>query len=261
MRVIVCIKQVPASSEVKINPETNTLMRESVEGIINPYDMYALEEGLRVKERCGGQVTILSMGPPQVEGALREAISLGADETVLLSDRAFAGSDTLATGYTLSQGIRKIGEFDLIICGKQAMDGDTAQVGPGIADFLDIPFVAYVRKIEEIGEGKIRVERLMEEGYEVIETPLPVLLTVVKEINEPRLPSLKGKMRAKKAEITTWNADDLGVDKKRCGLDGSPTKVIKIFTPPARPGGEILSGDTHEVVDQLVTKLREARVV
>ena len=261
MNIIVCIKQVPASTEVRINPETNTLMRESVAGIINPYDTYALEEAVRVKERCGGEVTVLSMGPPQVDESLREAISLGADKAVLLSDRAFAGSDTWATSYTLSKGISRIGEYDLIICGKQAMDGDTAQVGPGIAETLDIPFVAYVRKIEQIGEGKIRVERLMEEGYEVIETSLPALITVVKEINEPRLPSLKGKMRAKKAQITVWNAADLGADEEKCGLKGSPTKVDKIFTPPARSGGEILAGDVPQMVDTLVQRLREARVV
>lgn len=261
MKVVVCIKQVPGSTEVRINPETNTLMRESVEGIINPFDMYALEEGVRVKERCGGEVTVLSMGPPQVEAALREAVSLGADNTVLLSDRAFAGSDTWATAYTLAKGLDKIGDYDLIICGKQAIDGDTAQVGPGIAEVLDIPFVAYVKKIEEIGDGKIRVERLMEEGYEVVETTLPALITVVKEINEPRLPSLKGKMKAKKAEINVMTADDLGVDKEKCGLNGSPTKVMKIFTPKPRGGGEILSGDTSEIVEQLSNKLREARIV
>ncbi len=261
MKVVVCIKQVPASTEVKINPETNTLMRDSVEAMINPFDLYALEEGVRVKERCDGSVTVLSMGPPQVEEALREAVSLGADETVLLSDRAFAGADTWATAYTLAQGMRKIGDYDLIICGKQAIDGDTAQVGPGVAEVLNIPFVAYVRKIEEIAGNKIRVERLMDEGYEVLEMSLPALITVVKEINEPRMPSLKGKMRARKAEITVWNADDLGADKEKCGLNGSPTKVDKIFTPPSRSGGEVLSGEIPEMVNTLVDKIREARVV
>ncbi|MBI5789216.1 MAG: electron transfer flavoprotein subunit beta/FixA family protein [Candidatus Schekmanbacteria bacterium] len=261
MQIIVCIKQVPGTTEVKINPETNTLMRESVAGIINPYDTYALEEGVRIKERSGGEVTVLSMGPPQVQESLREAISLGADKAVLLSDRAFAGADTWATAYTLSAGIKKLGTADLIICGKQAIDGDTAQVGPGMTEFLDIPFVAFVRKVEGIGNGKIKVERLMDDGYEVVEMSLPALITVVKEINEPRLPSLKGKMRAKSAPITVYNADDLGVDKQKCGLNGSPTKVDKIFTPPPRGGGQQLSGSASEVADKLAGLLRAAQVI
>jgi electron transfer flavoprotein beta subunit len=261
MKIIVCIKQVPGTTQVKINPETNTLIREGAETIINPYDSYAIEEGLRVRERCGGTVTILSMGPPQAESALREAISLGADEAVLLSDRAFAGSDTWATSYTLAQGIKKIGDYDLIICGKQAIDGDTAQVGPGIAEFLDIPFVAYIRKIEEINDSLLRVERLMDEGYDVIETHLPALITVVKEINEPRLPSLRGKMNAKKAQIKVLNLKALGVSEQEVGLPASPTKVAKIFTPPPRGNGQMLTGSTQEVVDKLVKHLREDRVV
>ncbi len=261
MKIIVCIKQVPATTQVKINPETNTLVREGVESIINPYDAYAIEEGVRLRERCGGTVTVLTMGPPQAETALREAISLGADEAVLLSDRAFAGSDTWATSYTLAQGIKKIGDFDLIVCGKQAIDGDTAQVGPGIAEFLDIPFVAYIRKIEEIDDSLLRVERLMDEGYEVIESKLPALITVVKEINEPRLPSLRGKLNAKKAEITSWNLKDLGVTEDSVGLPASPTKVVKIFTPPPRGSGETLTGSTPEIVDKLVAQLKQDRVV
>ena len=261
MQVIVCIKQVPATTQVKINPETNTLIREGVESIINPYDAYAIEEGLRVRERCGGTVTILTMGPPQAEAALKEAISLGADTAVLLSDRAFAGSDTWATSYTLAQGIKKIGDFDLIVCGKQAIDGDTAQVGPGIAEFLDIPFVAYIRKIEQIKAGYLRVERLMDEGYEIIETTLPALITVVKEINEPRLPSLRGQMKAKQAEITAWNQTDLGAADDKVGLPGSPTKVVKIFTPPPRGKGETLTGSTQEIANKLVGHLRRDRVV
>ncbi len=261
MKIIVCIKQVPATTQVRINPETNTLIREGVESIINPFDAYAIEEGVRIAERCGGTVTVLTMGPPQAEAALREAISLGADKAVLLSDRAFAGSDTWATSYTLAQGIKKIGDYDLIICGKQAIDGDTAQVGPGIAEFLDIPFVAYIRKIEEIGDGKLRVERLMDEGYEVIDTAMPALITVVKEINEPRLPSLRGKIKAKKAEISTWNLSDLGVSEDNVGLPASPTKVVKIFTPPPRGKGEMLSGATHEMADKLVKHLKQDRVV
>ena len=224
---------------------------------------------MRLKEKLSGKVTVITMGPPQAESALREAISLGCDEAILISDRAFAGSDTWATSYTLAMAIRKIKDFHIIICGKQASDGDTAQVGPGISTHLDIPQVTYVKKIEEIeiqspgavvqGPGQMgyaRVERLMEEGYEVIETPLPCLLTVVKEINEPRMPSLKGKMKAKKAEVIKWAAKDINCDAKSIGLEGSPTKVVKIFTPPPRKGGEILQGERSEVAAKLVDLLK-----
>jgi electron transfer flavoprotein beta subunit len=257
MNIIVCIKQVPETTEVRINPETNTLIREGVKSIINPFDMYAIEEGIRLKDKLGGKVTVITMGPPQAEAALREAISLGCDEGILVCDRAFAGSDTWATSYTLAGAIKKKGEFDLIICGKQASDGDTAQVGPGISTHLDIPQVTYVKKIEEIKNKSMRVERMMEEGFEIIETPLPALLTVVKEINEPRLPSLKGMMRAKSAQITTWAKDDLGLDSQKIGLCGSPTQVVKIFTPPQRIGGQMLKGEVPEVVEQLVNLIKD----
>ncbi len=257
MEIIVCIKQVPETTEVKINPENNTLIREGVKSIINPFDMYAIEEGIRLKEKFGGKVTVISMGPPQAEEALREAISMGIDEAILISDPAFAGSDTWATSYTLASAIRKKGEFNLILCGKQASDGDTAQVGPGISSHLDIPQVTYVKKIEEINNSVIRVERMMEEGFEVIETSLPALLTVVKEINEPRLPSLKGMMRAKKAKVTLWTHKELNLKPEKIGLNGSPTQVIKIFNPPPRTGGQILKGDLQETANKLVDLLKE----
>lgn len=257
MNIIVCIKQVPDTTQVKIDPQTNTLIREGVESVINPFDMYAIEEGVRLKERTGGKTMVLTMGPPQAETALREAISMGCDEGYLISDRAFAGSDTLATGYTLAKAILKIKNFDVILCGKQASDGDTAQVGPGIATQLDIPQVTYVKKIEEIQEQTARVERMTEEGFEVVQTSLPCLLTVVKEINEPRIPSLKGRMKAKKADITTWKALDLDIDEAQLGLTGSPTWVSKIFTPPPRPQGKIFEGDPDDVATKLVEVLRE----
>lgn len=260
MNVIVCIKQVPDTQDVKINPETNTLIREGVKSIINPFDMYAIEEGLRIKERLGGKVTVITMGPPQAEEALREAISLGADEVVLITDRAFAGADTWATSYTLAKAIEKLGKYDLIICGKQAIDGDTAQVGPGVAAQLDIPQVTYVKKTEEIKDGVARFERMTEEGYEVIETPLPCLITVVKEINIPRLPSLKGKIRAKQAEIPKFTSKDLKVEPNKIGLKGSPTVVDKIFAPPKRSGGQILQGSTEEVVNKLVEALQDVAI-
>ncbi|MBI4972791.1 MAG: electron transfer flavoprotein subunit beta/FixA family protein [Candidatus Omnitrophica bacterium] len=257
MNIIVCIKQVPETTEVKINPETNTLIREGVKSIINPFDMYAIEEGVRLKEKFGGKTTVITMGPPQAEIALKEAISMGIDEGILICDKAFAGSDTWATSYTLSSAIKKIGQFDLILCGKQASDGDTAQVGPGISAHLDIPQVTYVKKIEEVRSNSLRVERMMEEGYEIIETPLPALLTVVKEINEPRIPSLKGMLRARSAKIITWTQKELDLEVTAIGLSGSPTQVVKIFTPPPRIGGQMLTGEPREIAEKLVDLLKQ----
>ena len=261
MKIVVCIKQVPDTTNVRINPETNTLMREGVESIVNPFDMYALEEGIRLKEKHGGTVIALSMGPPQVESALREAISLGVDEVILLSDRAFAGADTLATAYTLARGIKKIGKVDVILMGRQAMDGDTGQVGPGVAENLGLPHVTEIRKIETIeDDGTIIVERLLEDGYVRLKSKLPIVLTAVKEINEPRLPSLKGKIAAKKAEIPSWNHEDIELDLQRIGLTGSPTQVMKIFTPPKPSGGKIFEGDVQQAVSNLLAELRGAGI-
>lgn len=261
MEIIVCIKQVPDTGNIKINPQTNTLVREGVPSIINPFDMYALEEGVRIREKMGGRVTAITMGPPQAESALREAISMGADSAILISDKSFSGADTLATSYTLARAIKKIGAFDIIICGKQAIDGDTAQVGPELAEVLKIPMVTYVRKIEEIKSGTISVQRMMEDGYDIIESPLPLLITVVKEINIPRLPSLKGKMRARKEEIVVWGINDLAGEKERFGLVGSPTWVKRIFTPQERPSGRILSGEPTNIVDELLKELKELKII
>ena len=263
MNVIVCIKQVPETTEVKINPETNTLIREGVASIINPFDMYAIEEGIRLREAKGGKVTVITMGPPQAEAALRQTVAMGVDDAILVSDRAFAGSDTLATSYTLACAIRKLMDYDLILCGKQASDGDTAQVGPGIAQQLGIPFVTYVKKIEEVDleNKRLRVEKLIDEGYETRELSLPALLTVVKEINEPRLESLRGKIKAKSFQIPVWKAADIQANQERLGLNGSPTQVVKIFTPPRRKAGEIFEGDPADVADKLVRKLRENKVL
>ena len=262
MNIIVCIKQVPGSTKVNINPETNTLVREGVEAIINPFDMYAIEEGIRIKEKIGGKVTVITMGPKQAEDALRQAVALGADEGVLVSDRAFAGADTWATSYTLSQGIKKIGAYDLIICGKQAMDGDTAQVGPGIAEHLNIPFVAWVRKIDEIKEGYIKVQRMMEDGHDIIEMALPALITVVKEINEPRIESLRGKMKAKKYMPLNYSAKDIAGELEKLGLRGSPTIVERIFVPVRGGKKEMLEGATvGEKVGKLLGKLKESKII
>ncbi len=263
MDIIVCIKQVPETTDVKINPETGTLIREGVAAIVNPFDEYAIEEGLRLREKFGGKVTVISMGPPQAEEALKQAIAMGADEAILLSDRAFAGADTLATSYTLSEAIKKIGHFDLIICGREAMDGATGQVGPGIASRLGISQLTYVFKIREVDleKGTITVERLVEEGREVVTAPLPALLTVVKDINQPRYPTFMGIRRAARMKIPVWTAKDLeGADPRNFGLDGSATKVIKVFTPPPREGeAEIIEADTVEeaaaiLADRLMKK-------
>ena len=241
VNIIVCIKQVPNTAEVKINPETGTLMREGVPSIVNPFDTFAVEEALCLKEKFGGKVTVLTMGPQQAVEALKEALAMGADEAVLLSDRAFAGSDTWATAYTLALAIRKLGAFDIILCGKQAIDGDTGQVGPGIAVQLAVPALTYVSRINRVDTdpmpGTIEVERVLDEGRETLETSLPVLLTVVKDINMPRLATIIDIRRAIRIKIPTWTAADLaGADPKKLGLEGSPTRVITICSPPGRGG-------------------------
>jgi electron transfer flavoprotein beta subunit len=263
VKIVVCIKQVPETTEVKINPQTNTLMREGVASITNPFDEFALEEGLLTKEKHGGEVHVITMGPPQAIDVLKNAAAVGADKVYLLSDPAFAGADTLATAYTLAKAIEKIGGVDLIICGKQAIDGDTAQVGPGIATRLGIPQLTYVAKVREIdpGKKKIVVERMLENGREVVECSLPAVITVMKDINEPRLPSLLGIKKAAKAQIPTWTAKDVGVEEDRVGLKGSPTWVTKIFSPEARGGGEVLKGELTEVVPLLVSKLMDSKLV
>ncbi|THB79795.1 MAG: electron transfer flavoprotein subunit beta/FixA family protein [Desulfobulbaceae bacterium] len=256
MKIIVCIKQVPDAKDVRLDPETNTLAREGVESIMNPYDQHALEAAVSLKESCGGSVTVLSMGPPQAQEVLRQAISCGADDAVLVSDRAFAGADTWATAYTLGKTVEKIGNFDLIICGKQAIDGDTAQVGPGLAMRLGIPYATCIQKIRSADSESIVFERMMDEGYDVLESGYPLLLTVVKDINEPRVPSLKGKMKAKKAEIAVMDAAAIGAEADCIGLAGSPTQVVKVFPPEPRGERAMLSGSVDEQVEQLVDKIK-----
>jgi len=261
MKIVVCIKQVPQTTNVKIDPETNTLVRQGVESQINPFDLYALEEAIRVKERLAdtgdaSTVTVLSMGPPQVDAALREAITLGADAAVMLSDRAFAGADTWATSYALAAAVKKL-DADLVFCGMQAIDGDTAQTGPGITVHAEYSLATYVSKIDAIDAKKATVHRLLEEGYEVCEVQMPALFTVVKEINEPRTPSLRGKMKAKSADIPVWTAEALGLDPDKCGLKGSPTQVVKIFSPEHRAGGEKWEGDAPDLAAKMLEIVRE----
>jgi electron transfer flavoprotein beta subunit len=260
VKIIVCIKQVPDTAEIRINPETNTLIREGVPSIINPFDLHALEAAITIVEQRGGRVTVVTMGPPQAETSLREAIAMGADEAVLLSDRAFAGSDTWATSYTLAQAIKKLGA-DIVFCGKQAIDGDTAQVGPETAEFLDIPHIAYIRKIVEVMDTSIKVERLMDEGYDVVESSLPVLLTVVRELNQPRMPSLKGKMTAKKAVIMKMGKTDIGAEEDKLGLKGSPTQVKNIFAPEVKAEKRMIKGSPEEQVDALIKELKEIKCI
>jgi len=256
MNIIVCVKQVPDAKDVRLDPKTNTLAREGVDSIMNPYDRHALEEAVAIKEQLGGVVTVLTMGPPQAEAVLREAIACGADEGVLVSDRAFAGADTWATSYTLAKAVQTIGAFDLILCGKQAIDGDTAQVGPGLACRLRLPFAACVQKTRAVSAEAIEVERMMDDGFDVLRLPLPALMTVVKDVNEPRVASLKGKMKAKKAEIKRFSAADIGADPQCIGLAGSPTQVVRVFSPEPRGDRKVFTGNVAEQVDQLVECLK-----
>lgn len=261
MNIIVCIKQVPNTNEVKIDPKKGTLIREGVPSIINPEDKHGLEEALRLREEIGGKITVLTMGPPQAKLALKEALAMGADEAILVSDRAFAGSDTLATSYVLSKAIEKIGNFDIIFCGRQAIDGDTAQVGPQIAENLGISQVTYATKFN-INNDLVEIHRALEDGYSVVETKLPVLVTVLDKINEPRYPSIKGVVNAfNKMEIITFSAKDLALEQERLGLDGSPTKVKKTFVPTHEKMGEILDGTPEEKVEKLINILKDVKIV
>ena len=265
MKAIVCVKQVP-DTEARIEVKDGRIVEEGIGYVINPFDEYAIEEGLRLRERFGGEVVVVSMGPPRAEEALKQAIAMGADEAILLSDRAFAGADTLATSYTLSQAIERIGGYDLIICGMRATDGETGQVGPGIAGHLGINQLTYVSKIREIDfeEKTITVERLVEEGREVVTSKLPAVLTVVKDINQPRFPTFMGIRRAARMKIPVWTAEDLkGADPANFGLKGSATQVIEVFIPPAREGEtEIIEADSvEEAAGILADKLLKEKVI
>ncbi|HAW50429.1 TPA: electron transfer flavoprotein subunit beta [bacterium] len=259
MNIIVCIKQVPDTTSVSINPETNTIIREGIPSIINPFDTNAIETALQLKEKYGGKTTVITMGPPQAEKALREAISMGIDNVYLISDSAFAGSDTLVTAVVLGFAIEKIG-FDLIICGKQAIDGDTAQVGPELAELLGIPHISYVCKLPEIIDGKIIAERELEESYETIETVLPSLITVTKQINEPRMPSLKRKIFAKNTNIPRLTKIDLDINESFCGLSGSPTRVNRIFVPEKKEGRR-LTGSPEKMVSVLIEEIKTKGII
>ena len=261
MDIVVCIKQVPDSDKVTIDRETNRLNRVGVPSVINPFDENALELGLQLKDKYRGKLTVITMGPPQAEAVLRESVSVGADKVILLTDRKFAGADTWATSYTLSMAVKKAGDYDVVLFGKQAIDGDTAQVGPGVAHFLDIPVITYVKEAEKTDKG-FKVKRVIEDGYQVWEVDGKVAFTVVKEANTMRLPSLKGKMRAKSAEITVWGAEDIGAEDEKIGLKGSPTIVKKVFSPPIKTNREIIDNeDTKQSVKELISKLKERKIL
>ena len=262
MKIVVCIKQVPATNDAKIDPETKRIVREGMKAILNPFDTYAVEEGVQLRDKFRGEAIALSMGPPKAEASLREAISVGVDRAILLSDRAFGGSDTWATSYALAKAIEKIGDVDLVICGKQAIDGDTAQVGPGIAAHLDWLQATYVMAVEEISSSSIRVKRMHEDGYDICEMSLPAVITVVKDINIPRVPSLKGRLASNKCEIPVWKPDDIGADRSKIGLNGSPTRVVKIQPPPPRhTSTKKIEGSSTECAQTLLRELRLRSII
>lgn len=247
MHLAVCVKQVPDTTEVRIDPETNTLVREGVPSILNPYDAHACEAAVELKERYGGKVTVICMGPPQAIEVLQQCVSYGADRGILVSDRAFAGADTWATSYTIGLALKRVAAdepIDMVLCGKQAIDGDTAQVGPGLARRLGVPQVTYAVGVEEVDleKRRARVLRRVEKGVEVIDTPIPCVLTCVEEMNEIRYASLPNMIRAAQFKHELWTKDALDADPNLLGLSGSPTMVNKIFPPPAREPGEIIPG-------------------
>ncbi|PKM84368.1 MAG: electron transfer flavoprotein subunit beta [Firmicutes bacterium HGW-Firmicutes-11] len=257
MNIVVPIKQVPETSNVKMDPVTGTIIRDGVESIINPLDLYAIETAIQLKETYGGKVTALTMGPPAAEKALREAIAMGCDEGVLVSDRKFSGADTWSTAYVLVHAVKKLDDFDLIIAGERATDGDTGQVGPAMASALDIPLASYISRIDSVRADGMTVERLVEEGYETLEIDLPALLTVVKEISYPRLPTLRGKQKARNTELPVLTAEDLEVEEVYLGLKGSPTRVVKIETPKVTRGGTILKAVDEESMNDAIEELVE----
>lgn len=263
MNIIVLIKQVPNTTEVKLDPRTGNLIREGAETIINPDDLHALETAVNLKETFGATITALTMGPPNAIDALAEAMGMGADKAVLLSDRAFAGADTWATSYTLGKAIQHVGDFDLILAGRQAIDGDTAQVGPQVADFLELPQVTYVFDIEAVNADSVVVKRQLEDGYERVQCSLPALLTVIPGVKRPRYPLVSKLLQAcrEKAPIQVWNAADIRVTTGEIGLEGSLTQVMKTFAPKFERQGKLLEGSTSDAVQNLVAGFKENKLI
>lgn len=261
MNIVVLIKQVPEIALIKVDKAANKVVLPQGPGTVNPFDEYAVEEALRLKEKHGGKVTVVSVGTDRTESALRDCLALGVDDAYLLRDEKFEGSDPQALGKILASGLKKLGEYDLILAGKQAIDSDSAQVPAAVAANLDLPQAMFVKKFDSVDGGKATVFRTTEDGYDVVELSLPAVVSVVKEINEPRLPSLKGKMAAKKKEITKWGAADVGLDGAGIGPE-SKTKVLSVAPPPPRSKGEIIEGETpEEIADKLFDKLRENQIL
>jgi len=255
MRIIVPIKQVPETNAVRLDEETGTMVRSGVEAIVNPLDLYAIETALRLRERHGGEVVALSMGPPAAEAALREAVAMGLDSGVLVSDRLLAGSDTWSTAFALAAAVRKLGAFDWILCGERATDGDTGQVGPALAAFLDLPAVTYVSRFEWNGQGRARVTRLIEGGYETVAVEPPAVCTMVKEIAAPRLPTLVGKQRARTVDIQKWGIAELGIPPDKVGLRGSPTRVVRIHRPQVARRGTLIHAVGPDAAEQAAERI------
>lgn len=257
MKIVVCVKQVPSTNEVRLDPETNTIIRDGKQSVINPFDTYALEEAIRIKEKIQGEVIALSMGIPATEKILRDAVSVGADSGMLLSDRSFAGADTLATAYTLSLGVKKISEVDLILCGKMAVDGDTAQIGPELAENLKIPHITNVSEIIEVNDSEIICRTITETGNRLVKTKTPVLLTVLKDINMPRLPSIDGVINSLDAPVAVENAESLGANKSYIGLSGSPTQVVKTYIPERKNESIEIKGDSETKSEKINSVIKE----
>lgn len=262
MHIVVCVKQVPETQNVRIDPKTNTLVRQGVASILNPFDHFALEAALRIKDmnKTDTKVTVITMGPPQAKEVLIDALSRGADDAILLSDRAFAGADTWATSYTLASAIKKLGDVDLVICGKQAIDGDTAQVGPELATLLDIPYATFVSRIDFMEPKVLKVTRQTDEGTAVWKIPLPALLTVLKDVGTLRVRSYRATLRARRYEIPVWGIDDLGLSEENVGLKGSFTQVIKVFSPQRSKERVFIEGSVAEQAARLYELLKEQGV-
>ncbi len=260
MNIVVCIKQVPDTTEIKINPATGTLIRDGVPSIINPDDKAGLELALRMKDLHDAHVTVITMGPPQADNALREALAMGVDDAIHLTDRKFAGADTLATSHALAGALRNL-TFDLIITGRQAIDGDTAQVGPQIAEHLDIAQVSYLRKLDYDGKRTFTIERSIEDGYEILETEAPCLVTVLSDAFQARYMTVKGIMEAYAKEVKVWGFNEIEVKEEDLGLKGSPTKVHKAFSRGVKAAGELYELDTDEAVGTIISKLKEKFII
>lgn len=261
IKIVVCIKQVPDTTEIKIDPVKGTLIRDGVPSIMNPDDKGGVEQALRLKDQLGAHVTVITMGPPQAEAILREAMAMGVDDAILLSDRKFGGSDSLATSYTLAAALRKL-DFDLLIAGRQAIDGDTAQVGPQISEHLDLPQITYVEYAECIGEKTMLVRRSTETGYEMLEVDFPCMLTILASGYKPRYMNVRGMMETYDRPITYWTSEDLVLDEEHIGLKGSPTRVNKSFTKGAKAAGQLEVGLTsEEAADMILGKLREKFII